>query len=92
MSLPVSKRSSFEPVVHTATFLNYKKEIFCVDRFRARSMDQAEAFACRRAPAGTNAISLDGPESSRFILEKKKFCRGASDCASTVLRAGVPGR
>jgi len=89
MTKTVSGNSNFLPRTHAATYYAKDGQSFCVDRFRARNMGQARAFAIRRAPQNMRAVTIDGPEDSIFF--ELGFSREAVDSSPTGLRAGAPG-
>lgn len=80
---------SFLPRTHAATFYDYEKAAFCVDRFQARNLGQARAFAVRRAPKNTNAISIDGPDGSLFF--HTSFSPVAVDSSGAGFEGGCAG-
>lgn len=74
---------------HTATFLNFSNETYCVDRFPAWGLDHAEVLSRQRVPDGCHMCTVSGPEGDRAF--HTGFSRGAVDSSPTGLRAGAPG-
>ncbi|AWZ00530.1 hypothetical protein RHODOSMS8_00980 [Rhodobiaceae bacterium] len=89
MSQVLGMGNNFIPRAHAATYYARNGLSFCVDRFQARNMGQARAFAIRRAPKDMRAVTIDGPEDSIFF--ELEFSREAVDSSPTGLRAGAPG-
>ncbi len=80
---------SFMPRTHAATFYNYKGASFSVDRFQARNMEQARAFALKRCPPDTQAVTINGPSGSIFFLTS--FSPVAVDSSGAGFEGGCAG-
>lgn len=89
MTQTISKNSDFKPKPHAAIYRDYSDMTFCVDHFRARNFDQAVAFARKRAPKGTHAVTVIGADQEAVF--HTGFSRAAVDRSRSGFEGGCAG-